>query len=174
MLTLKESAAILEILSSASEKPLENAATSFQRAFVREKHFRVASAMCIMLQDDMLPSKHRLIMLFIIHDLYKGEPPSQHPFLPFFASMVQERSADQHAIERQLLCLLLAQAPPKDLPKKTPDEFIESCEPGSEIVPPPSLVRAHSPELIHKSVCTRADRSTRTRAGDARIAISST
>ena len=39
---------------------LEASSNAFMRAFVRSDHFRVAAAMCIMLEDDLMPSSHRL------------------------------------------------------------------------------------------------------------------
>ena len=54
MLTLKETSALLEILQAAAT--LEAAASAFQRAFVRAEHFRVAAAVCILIEDGLLPA----------------------------------------------------------------------------------------------------------------------
>ena len=68
MLTQKEAAALIDIL--AEGKSLELAAASFQRAFVRADHFRVVAALCMMLEDNLLPAKERSTALYIVHDLY--------------------------------------------------------------------------------------------------------
>ena len=124
MLTQKESAQLLEILSAA---PFEAAAGTFQRTFVRADHFRVAAALCLMLDDDVLRPHHRLTAMYVIHDLYKNELPSVHPFMPFLVNTLQQSpqtdAKEAQPAERKLLCLLLAQPPSKDLPKKAPAEL---------------------------------------------------
>ena len=124
MLTQKESVQLLEILSAA---PFEAAAGTFQRTFVRADHFRVAAALCLMLDDDVLRPHHRLTAMYVIHDLYKNELPSVHPFMPFLVNTLQQSpqtdAKEAQPAERKLLCLLLAQPPSKDLPKKTPAEL---------------------------------------------------
>ena len=68
MLTQKETQTLLEILAN-EDKSLETAAAAFQRAFVRADHFRVAAAMCIMIDDNLMPGMHRCVALFIIFEL---------------------------------------------------------------------------------------------------------
>ena len=53
MLSVREVTALLEILQSAQS--LEAAAAAFQRAFVRAEHFRVAQALCVLIEDGLLP-----------------------------------------------------------------------------------------------------------------------
>lgn len=124
MLTQKESVQLLEILSAV---PFEAAAGTFQRTFVRADHFRVAAALCLMLDDGVLRPHHRLTAMYVIHDLYKNELPSVHPFMPFLVNTLQQSpqtdAKEAQPAERKLLCLLLAQPPSKDLPKKTPAEL---------------------------------------------------
>ena len=112
MLTQKESVQLLEILSAA---PFEAAAGTFQRTFVRADHFRVAAALCLMLDDDVLRPHHRLTAMYVIHDLYKNELPSVHPFMPFLVNTLQQSpqtdAKEAQPAERKLLCLLLAQPP---------------------------------------------------------------
>ena len=143
MLTQKETAALLEILAH-EDKSLETAAAAFQRAFVRADHFRVAAAMCIMIDDNLMPRMHRCVALFIIYELYKNEPPGIHPFMPFLVGMLQAQQADgKSPHERNLLCVLLATTSggPKDVPKKTPTELAAMWKPGGELLPMPPLVR---------------------------------
>ena len=66
MLTQKESSQLLEILNAV---PFEAAAGIFQRTFVRADHFRVAAALCLMLDDNVLQLQHRLTAMYVIHDL---------------------------------------------------------------------------------------------------------
>jgi len=136
MLTVKETAALVEILQGAGS--LEAAAGAFQRAFVRADHFRVAAAICVMLEDSLLPAKQRLVALFILHDLYKSESPAVHPFLPFLVSHLQNPPSELH--ERNLLCQLLAQPPVKDaVGKKTAAELEALWPADGEPLPMPNL-----------------------------------
>jgi len=141
MLTVKETAALLEILGN-EDKSLETAAGAFQRAFVRADHFRVAAAMCIMIDDNLMPSMHRCVALFIIYELYKNEAPGVHPFVPFLVDMTQSLhdAGDSTPLhERNVLCMLLSPTGAKDLPKKTPAELVAIWKPGSEQLPLPPL-----------------------------------
>jgi len=142
MLTQKETLALLEILNN-EDKSLETAAAAFQRAFVRADHFRVAAAMCVMLDDQLMLPRHCLAALYIIHDLYKNEPSGVHPFMPFLVGTLQSLQHSEEPTrlqQRNVLCLLLAQPPSKDLPKKTPAELAAAWTPGSESPPLPNLV----------------------------------
>ena len=87
MLTLRETAALLEILQAAST--LEAAALAFQRAFVRAEHFRVAAAVSILIEDGLLPVQQRATALYIIYDLYRNDGPGVHPFMPFLVALLQ-------------------------------------------------------------------------------------
>jgi len=146
MLTQKEVAALIDILATGSS--LEVAAAAFQRAFVRADHFRVAAAVCMMLEDNLLPVKERATALYIVHDLYKSEAPAAQPFLPFLVQLLQPSSpCELHLHERNLLCLLLAQPPDKDVGKKTPAQ-LEGMWVNGEEQALPNLVqlRAHFAE----------------------------
>mmetsp|Transcript_10160 Transcript_10160/g.22009 ORF Transcript_10160/g.22009 Transcript_10160/m.22009 type:complete len:418 (-) Transcript_10160:321-1574(-) len=140
MLTQKETLSLLEILGN-DEKSLEVAAAAFQRTFVRADHFRVAAAMCIMLDDNLMLPRHCIAALYIIHDMYKNEPSNAHPFMPFLVQTLQglQGEQDQRLHQRNTLCLLLAQPPPKDLHKKSPAELSAAWKPGSDSLPIPNL-----------------------------------
>jgi len=139
MLTVKETAQLVDILQAGGT--LEAAAGAFQRAFVRADHFRVAAAICMMLEDNLLPAKQRATALFVLQDLYKSEAPGVHPFLPFLVSLLHSPPSELQLHERNLLCQLLAQPPSqKDaLGKKTPAELEVLWPAGSEPLPPPNL-----------------------------------
>mmetsp|Transcript_24005 Transcript_24005/g.55703 ORF Transcript_24005/g.55703 Transcript_24005/m.55703 type:complete len:201 (-) Transcript_24005:905-1507(-) len=143
MLTQKETFSLLEILSH-DERSLEVAAAAFQRTFVRADHFRVAAAMCIMLDDNMMLPRYCIAALYIIHDLYKNEPPNAHPFMPFLVGTLQglaqsPSEQEQRLNQRNILCMLLATPQPKDLQKKTSAELSAAWKPGGEALPLPNL-----------------------------------
>lgn len=143
MLTQKEVAALVEILAAGYS--LEAAAAAFQRAFVRADHFRVAAAICMMLEDNLLPAKEVSTALYIVHDLYKSEAPVVHPFLSFLVQLLQPSSPCALQLhERNLLCLLLAQPPDKDVGKKTPAQ-LETMWRDGEQPPLPNLVQLRAP-----------------------------
>lgn len=147
MLSQKEGASLLEILAQ-EDKGFEAASAAFQRAFQHADHFRVASAMCVLLEDGMLPSRHSLAALYIVHQLYKDAAPGVHPFMPFLVSRYSELAAaegselEASVHQRNLLALLLA-APavplPKDLCKKSPVELCAAWRAGSEAPPAPNV-----------------------------------
>ena len=147
MLTQKDTITLLEILGN-EEKSLETAAASFQRAFVRSDHFRVAAAMCSILEDNLMLPGHQLAALYIIQDLFKNEPPDVHPFMPFLVgtlAALQGASLDSdHRLRRNILCLMLAQPPTKDLPRRTPAELSASWNSGCDLPPLPNLVSGRS------------------------------
>jgi len=143
MLTQKEVAALVEILAAGYS--LEAAAAAFQRAFVRADHFRVAAAICMMLEDNLLPAKEVSTALYIVHDLYKSEAPVVHPFLSFLVQLLQPSSPCALQLhERNLLCLLLAQPPDKDVGKKTPAQ-LETMWRDGEQQPLPNQVQLRAP-----------------------------
>ena len=145
MLTTKEVSVLVGLLTEAVSTSLEAAASSFQRAFVRADHFRVAAAICVMLEDNLLPAKQRATALYIIHDLYKSEAPGVHPYLPFLVSLLLSPPSELPLHERNLLCQLLSQPPGKDIGKKSPAE-LEGLWPagGAQLPLPSNLVRAHT------------------------------
>jgi hypothetical protein len=139
MLSGQEISALLEVLKE-EDKPLESASASFARAFARADHFRVACAMCTMLADGLLGAPaQRLTALFLLHDLYRSEPLASQPFLPFLVDelgRVRDGAAAQ--IEHNLLCLLLADPPNKDMPKRSVLEIRAMLSAG-EPLPLPNL-----------------------------------
>ncbi|KAL1524570.1 hypothetical protein AB1Y20_019460 [Prymnesium parvum] len=137
MLTQKETIALLDILAN-EDKSLEAAAATFQRTFVRADHFRVAAAMCIMIDDNLMPAMHRCVALFIIYELYKNEPPGIHPFMPFLVDLLQAQNGSPRH-EHNLLCMLLSPSGTKDLPKKTPAELVAVWKSDGELLPAPPL-----------------------------------
>ena len=141
MLSVREVTALLEILQNSSQT-LESAASAFQRAFIKAEHFRVAAAVCILIEDGLLPAtKQRATALFIIHDLYRGDPPAVHPFYPFLCNLLTPTPpVELEAHERNLLCQLLGQPPgaaQAPSAKKTVAELEEGWR--GEVLPLPNL-----------------------------------
>ena len=151
MLSAKETAALIEILARSGDS-LEASSNAFMRAFVRSDHFRVAAAMCIMLEDDLMPASHRLTALYIIHDLYKNESAAVHPFTPFLVAMVEAAAApppegdEPRVAERNLLSSLLSKGATAggggsatDVPKMSPAELAALWKAGAAELPLPDL-----------------------------------
>lgn len=142
MLTHRECVQLLEILQLAAQS-LEQATSAFQRAFVRAEHFRVAAALCVLIEDGLLPAKQRPTALFIIHDLYKSDLPGVHPFMPFLVGLLQSPPIALAAHERNLLCQLLTQAPgaaQAPCAKMTTAELEAVWTTGGEELPLPNLL----------------------------------
>ena len=147
MLSVREVSALLEILQAAQS--LDAAAAAFQRAFVRADHFRVSASMCILIEDGLLPLKQRTAALFIIHDLYKADPPGVHPFMPFLVGLLQGPPVELELHERNLLCQLLSQGPSatqgrEACAKKTLAELEAAWPAGGEQLPMPNLAALRS------------------------------
>mmetsp|Transcript_19395 Transcript_19395/g.50039 ORF Transcript_19395/g.50039 Transcript_19395/m.50039 type:complete len:434 (-) Transcript_19395:136-1437(-) len=135
----KELTALLEVLKE-DEKPFEVVSQAFQRAFGRSDHFRIACALCAMLTDGLITAPaQRLVALFLLYDLYRGEPAATHPFLEFLAEqLTRAQSGPGSRVEHNLLCLLLADPPNKDLSKRSALEIRATLGAG-EPLPPPDL-----------------------------------
>ena len=155
MLLVKEVAALVDILEQSAT--LEVAAAAFQRAFLRSEHFRVAAAVCVLIEDDLLPAQQRCTALFIVHDLYKSDPPGVHPFIPFLIGLLQSG----HALplhEHNLLCQLLTPNGTQPHSKKTPAELEAAWLTGGERLPFPNLVCArHMPGFLWAAYLIRCD-----------------
>jgi len=139
MISAKELASLLELFKD-DDKPLEAVSASFHKAFARSEHFRLACAMCAMLVDGLLAAPaHRLIAYFLLRDMYSAEPLAAQPFLPFLVEQLgRERDGSNAQVEHNLLCLLLAEPPHKDVPKRSALEIRASLAAG-EPLPAPNL-----------------------------------
>ena len=150
MLTLRESQTLLEILQT-SGTTLEAAAIAFQRAFVRAEHFRVAAALCVLIEDGLLPRPQRPVALFIIHDLYKSDTPAVHPFCPFLVGLLQTRGGS--GASREATCSASCRHQRRRAPaKKTPAELEAMWPTGGEGLPLPNLVRV-AELAAHAATC---------------------
>jgi len=138
MLSSKELGTLLDVLKE-SEKPLESVSAAFQRAFPAADHFRVACGLTAMCADSLVSDPaQRIAALFLLHDLYRGEPPANHPFLPYLVEHLVRARDSGAQTEHNLLCLLLAEPPSRDVPKRSALELRASLGAG-EPLPAPSL-----------------------------------
>lgn len=139
MISSAELTALLELLKD-EDKPLEAVGAAFAKAFPRADHFRLACAMCTLLVDGLitLPAQ-RLASLFVLHDLYRAEPLGSQPFLPFLVEQLgRANDGPGVRVEHNLLCLLLAEPPNKDVSKRSALEIRASLGAG-EPLPAPNL-----------------------------------
>ena len=122
---------------------LEQISAQFQQSISKSDYLRVGNALVLLLQNrDLLPTaQQRLIILFLFHDMYKGEPQSIHlnPFAPVFTSILQTSSTDTPSTQKHFHWLIspvsaherwfvkaLIHNHTKDLLKKTPNQILQS------------------------------------------------
>lgn len=69
---------------------LKNVKISANLVFFAYGYFPVGTALVFLLQQpDLLPSPaQRLCAVTILHELYRGEPPPNNPFLPVFVNIL--------------------------------------------------------------------------------------
>ncbi|KAG7161602.1 CCR4-NOT transcription complex subunit 11-like [Homarus americanus] len=75
---------------SADSSTLEQITHQIFQNFTKEDYFKLGSALVFLLQQpDLLPSPaQRLSAITILHELYRGEPPPNNPFLPIFVNIL--------------------------------------------------------------------------------------
>jgi len=132
-LSQKDLQSLLSLLSDSS-RSIEAVGALFHRTFAKADHFRVATALCLLIQDRAISLSERFFAFFILFDLYKAEAPGTNPFLPIF---IDEVKKDLESCERSFLLHLLAY-PPKDFPKKSPLELISEHD-GQNMPPEPDV-----------------------------------
>ncbi|EKX52614.1 hypothetical protein GUITHDRAFT_84642 [Guillardia theta CCMP2712] len=123
IITQKDLNSLLSLFSDDT-KAIESVAQLFHRTFAKTDHFRVATALSLLIQERAISLTQRFFAFFILFDLYKSEAPGTNPFLPIFLDELQK---DLQMCERKFLLNLLCY-PPKDLPKKSPKEIIEQSD----------------------------------------------
>ncbi|XP_071535843.1 CCR4-NOT transcription complex subunit 11 isoform X4 [Panulirus ornatus] len=91
-LSTSELTKLLGILSeeSTDSATLEQITHQIFQHFTREDFFKLGSALVFLLQQpDLLPSpSQRISAITILHELYRGEPPPNNPFLPVFINIL--------------------------------------------------------------------------------------
>lgn len=118
-----ELATVLKLLGDGT-KPLEMLASNFINAFAGHERFRVACGLCSMVSDKLLPAVvQRVTALVIVYEAFRRDGEGSHPFLPAFADCVSSLSAADRKVERNLLCILLADSPSGDVVKRTGNDL---------------------------------------------------
>lgn len=146
-LSSKELSLLLSILSedNLSQSSFEGIASTFHHTFQRQDHFRVGSALMLLLQQpDLLPApSQRVSILFLLYEMYKTEPPQNNPFVTFFLQLLSNQTNDENysplnslpilsSPEKLFLSQLLT-SPSKDLLKKTPRQILIMDVTGTQL-----------------------------------------
>lgn len=142
-LTPKELSSLLSILAedSLAASSFEAIASSLHQRFNKNEHFQIGSAMLMLLQQpDLLPLNiQRIVVLFLLYEMYKVEPIANNPFASVFVHVLS--SNDENKIsgleslpalgpaEKSFLYLLIT-TPSRDLLKKNPRQVLAFDFPG--------------------------------------------
>ncbi|XP_038053040.1 CCR4-NOT transcription complex subunit 11-like [Patiria miniata] len=149
-LSAKELASLLNLLSEdqVSTSSFEILATNFHHAFRMQDHYKVGSALVLLLQNqDLLPSAaQRLVALFYLWEMHRNEPIGNNPFAPVFSHLLAGAEDDTAnnlvrmppigKAERYFLSQLVSSSgsPQRELFKKVPRQIVV-MDPGPN--PPP-------------------------------------
>ncbi|OWF50712.1 CCR4-NOT transcription complex subunit 11 [Mizuhopecten yessoensis] len=141
-LTLKELASLLSVLSedATQTQSFEALASSFHHYFTKQDHFKVGSALVLLLQNrDLLPHPtQKLAAIFLLYEMYRTEPIAVNPFATVFVHLLNPPTENQEAgqfdlhwaipaispSERYFLSQLIS-SPTKEMFKKTPTNIIQ-------------------------------------------------
>jgi len=145
----KDLASLLSVLSEdrTSTQTFEDLGKLLSNYFSKHDHFRVGSAMVLMLQNqDLLPHPtQRLAAVYLLYDMYKLEPIASNPFGSVFIHLLNPPSTvhengknrDLHYAlpkltkSEKLFLSQLISTPSKDLFKKTPTQIIGTEPPAN-------------------------------------------
>lgn len=122
---------------SVASMPFENIGSTLQRiGFNKQDHFRVGSALVLLLQNqDQLPGPHqRLAAIYLLYDMYKSDPTASNPFAGVFVHLLQNSVSNNSEIiggklppispSEKLFLSQLISLPNKDLFKSTPKQIL--------------------------------------------------
>ncbi|XP_052801509.1 CCR4-NOT transcription complex subunit 11-like [Mya arenaria] len=142
-LSLKELASLLSVLSedATQTQSFEQIATSFHHYFQKQDHFKVGSALVLLLQNrDLLPHPtQKLAAIFLLYEMYRADQPIAHnPFASVFVHLLNPPTENQEAgqydlhwaipaitpAEKYFLSQLIS-SPTKEMFKKTPTQIIQ-------------------------------------------------
>ncbi|XP_071795709.1 CCR4-NOT transcription complex subunit 11-like isoform X1 [Asterias amurensis] len=97
-LSAKELASLLNLLAEelVSNNSFEILATNFHHAFKTQDHYKVGSALVLLLQNpDLLPSPaQRLVALFYLWEMHRSDPIGNNPFAPVFSHLLANPEDD--------------------------------------------------------------------------------
>ncbi|KAL5006904.1 hypothetical protein ScPMuIL_015710 [Solemya velum] len=141
-LSLKDLASLLSVLSedATQTQTFEALASSFHHYFTKQDHFKVGTALVLLLQNrDLLPNPtQKLAAIFLLFEMYKTELVAVNPFASVFVHLLNPPTENQDAgqfdlhwaipaispSERYFLTQLIS-SPAKDLFKKTPSHILQ-------------------------------------------------
>lgn len=68
----------------------ENLATSLHHYFGKQDHFKIGTAIVLLLQNpDLLPHPtQKLAAMFLLYEMYKNEPVASNPFASVFVHLL--------------------------------------------------------------------------------------
>ncbi|XP_015754617.1 PREDICTED: CCR4-NOT transcription complex subunit 11-like [Acropora digitifera] len=106
-LSPKELSSLLSILAedSLAVSSFETIASSLHQRFNKNEHFQIGSAMLMLLQQpDLLPStSQRIVVLFLLYEMYKSEPIANNPFAPVFIHVLSPNSEESRVCSLESL-----------------------------------------------------------------------
>ena len=71
-------------------QPFENLAMSLHHYFSKQDHFKIGTAIVLLLQNpDLLPHPtQKLAAMFLLYEMYKNEPVASNPFASVFVHLL--------------------------------------------------------------------------------------
>jgi len=91
-------------------KPLKFVADTVNQNFTQaHEKFRVASTVCILLQDDLLTREERVVAYFVLCDVYRRVSGGTNPFIPFFLEGLEKPNIPDS--EKRFILQILTSSP---------------------------------------------------------------
>eukprot|EP00123_Amoebidium_parasiticum_P016204 comp23332_c0_seq1/m.38446 comp23332_c0_seq1/g.38446 ORF comp23332_c0_seq1/g.38446 comp23332_c0_seq1/m.38446 type:complete len:437 (-) comp23332_c0_seq1:202-1512(-) len=133
-------------LLERADSPLEALGPALQSAFPQSAlRFDAGCALAVLLDDQTLLTSpwQRILALYMLYDMYKGEPIGANPFLPIFVKVAESGTLlEQHFISN------IIGVPAKDVFKSTARQLADTYSSLTSPPPMPNL-----PKLV--TLCTR-------------------
>ena len=104
MLSIEELSQLIGILSDTKE-PLETLGPKFFKNINKTNQFKLACAICILLQDKMLGLTDRLVGTYILYK-FQNIDLSSNPFLPILVSQLHDKTT--HITEKYFIATLFS------------------------------------------------------------------
>lgn len=145
LLSLQESASLLSVFSD--DRTFEATSAAFTRTFPRADQFKACCAISILIQDgNLLRPNQRLSALFVLYDIHKTEPITANPFLNVLVEVAGNVKGEN--AERYFVLQLLSNQVPRELPRRTIVEFLNSIDPTA-------LQNLPSKEILQRTLLDR-------------------
>uniref|UniRef100_A0A6P8IIE4 CCR4-NOT transcription complex subunit 11 n=1 Tax=Actinia tenebrosa TaxID=6105 RepID=A0A6P8IIE4_ACTTE len=145
-LSTGELSSLLSILSDESLllTSFDSIAHHLHQCFSKNDHFKIGSTLVMLLQhpDLLASSNSRIILIFLLYEMYKTDNVSVNPFAPVFVQLLSEPSEGDSnkttqgafmspisPVEKAFLYQLVTD-PTKELFKKTPKQVLSTDYPG--------------------------------------------